>query len=113
VQYSAAVDNFSHQQQYLLSQQEQAKKADEDALIQADSGRIIITLPPFGAEDCSQCKFRHKVSIAEYTPGWRKAGLPTKGSHLVLDSLQVQQAGTFATAGVAPVCFGKSESYCL
>ncbi|KAL0048861.1 hypothetical protein WJX82_001204 [Trebouxia sp. C0006] len=64
--YSAAVDNFSHQQQYLLSQQEQAQKADEDALIQADSA---------------------------YTPGWRKAGLPVKGSHLLLDPLQVQQAG--------------------
>ena len=50
VQYSAAVDTFSQQQQYLLSQQEQAQKADADALIQADSGRIIVTLPPFGAE---------------------------------------------------------------
>ncbi|DBA92121.1 TPA: hypothetical protein ACH3X1_015846 [Trebouxia sp. C0004] len=36
--YSAAVDNFSQQQQYLRSHQEQAQKADEDALIQADSG---------------------------------------------------------------------------
>lgn len=38
VQFSAAIDSTTQQQQYLDAQQQQAKHADEDALAQADVG---------------------------------------------------------------------------
>ena len=33
------------------------------------------------------------VLPAAYTPGWRKAGLPVKGSHLVLNHEQMTEGG--------------------
>ena len=39
-QYSTEVEVSSQQQQYLRLQQDQARKADEDSLVQADSGGI-------------------------------------------------------------------------